>query len=101
MEPIKVEVSIELNLSEDSKKFITALFAGQLQQQSKPQAPKPEAPVAPAEQKSKLTIEDVRKVLASKVNEHRAEIKEKGARVRVNSCADDKRNIYTLVKQGI
>lgn len=77
MEPIKVEVSIELNLSEDSKKFITALFAGQLQQQSKPQAPKPEAPVAPAEQKSKLTIEDVRKVLASKVNEHRAEIKEK------------------------
>lgn len=90
MEPIKIEVSVELNLSDDSKKFISALFAGQSQakpaapaaptaQQPKPQvqAPKPAAPAAPAEQKSDITIEDVRKVLASKVNEHRAEIKEK------------------------
>lgn len=97
MEPIKIEVSVELNLSEDVKNFVASLFSNS----SKPAAPaakpttapakpaeKP-APAAksttapakpaekPAEEKAEISIEDVRKALASKVANHRAEIKDK------------------------
>lgn len=97
MEPIKIEVSVELNLSEDVKNFVASLVSNS----SKPAAPaakpapapaKPAAPAAPAakpapapakpaekpaEDKAEVSIEDVRKALASKVANHRAEIKEK------------------------
>lgn len=94
MEPIKIEVSVELNLSEDVKNFVASLVSNS----SKPAAPaakpapapaKP-APAAsaakpapvkpaekPAEEKAEISIEDVRKALASKVANHRAEIKDK------------------------
>lgn len=97
MEPIKIEVSVELNLSEDVKNFVASLVSNS----SKPAAPaakpapapdKPAAPAAkpatapakpaaqaakPAEDKAEVSIEDVRKALASKVANHRAEIKDK------------------------
>ena len=87
MEPIKIEVSVELNLSDDAKNFIASLLSNS----SKPAAStaKPAAPTAkpapapakpaekPAEEKAEVSIEDVRKALASKVASHRAEIKEK------------------------
>src|SRR5574344_252843 len=97
MEPIKVQVSIELNLSEDVKQFVTSLISGNVPAApatkptaakpvapaapaTKPAAAKPAAPAAPAEKPAEtqeVSIEDVRKALASKVANHRAEIKEK------------------------
>ena len=94
MEPIKIEVSVELNLSEDVKNFVASLVSNS----SKPAVPaakpapapaKPAAPTAkpapapakpaekPVEDKAEVSIEDVRKALASKVANHRAEIKDK------------------------
>lgn len=94
MEPIKIEVSVKLNLSEDVKNFVASLVSNS----SKPAAPaaKPApAPAKPAaqaakpapalakpaaksaEDKAEVSIEDVRKALASKVANHRAEIKDK------------------------
>ena len=80
MEPIKIEVSVELNLSEDVKNFVASLVSNS----SKPAAPaaKPAPAPAkpaekPAEEKAEISIEDVRKALASKVANHRAEIKDK------------------------
>ena len=94
MEPIKIEVSVELNLSEDVKNFVASLVSNS----SKPAAPaakpatapakpapaapaaKPtSAPAKPAEKpaEAEVSIEDVRKALASKVANHRAEIKDK------------------------
>ena len=79
MEPIKIEVSVELNLSEDVKNFVASLVS----KSPKPAAPaaKPApAPAKPAEkpeEKAEVSIEDVRKALASKVANHRAEIKDK------------------------
>ena len=85
MEPIKIEVSVKLNLSEDVKNFVASLVSNS----SKSAAPaatakpapapaKPAAPAAkPAEDKAEVSIEDVRKALASKVANHRAEIKDK------------------------
>ena len=94
MEPIKIEVSVELNLSEDVKNFVASLVSNSSKsaaQAAKPaSAPaKPAAPAAkpapapakpaakPAEDKAEVSIEDVRKALASKVANHRAEIKDK------------------------
>lgn len=89
MEPIKIEVSVKLNLSDDAKNFVASLLSNS----SKPAAPtaKPATASAPAkpatapakpvekqaEKKTEVSIEDVRKALASKVANHRAEIKEK------------------------
>ena len=105
MEPIKIEVSVELKLSEDVKNIIASLVSNS----SKPAAqattakpataapaakpaPVPAKPAAsaakpapapakpaekPAEDKAEVSIEDVRKALASKVANHRAEIKDK------------------------
>ena len=97
MEPIKVQVSVELNLSEDVKQFVTSLIscnvpaapaikpaaakpAAPAAPATKPAAAKPAAPAAPAEKPAEtqeVSIEDVRKALASKVANHRAEIKDK------------------------
>lgn len=97
MEPIKVQVSIELNLSEDVKQFVTSLISGNVPAApatksasakpvepaapaTKPAPAKPVAPAAPAEKPAEtqeVSIEDVRKALASKVANHRAEIKDK------------------------
>lgn len=96
MEPIKIEVSVKLNLSEDVKNFVASLVSNSSKSAApattaKPtQAPaKPAAPTAkpapapakpaakPAEDKAEVSIEDVRKALASKVANHRAEIKDK------------------------
>lgn len=83
MEPIKIEVSVELNLSEDVKNFVASLVSNSSKQAApaaKP-APAPAKPAAqaakPAEDKAEVSIEDVRKALASKVANHRAEIKDK------------------------
>lgn len=92
MEPIKVNVQVELNLSQDSKNFIAQLFAGR-PVTAAPAAPKVEAPAAPAKPAASaapaapakpaapaapgITIEQVRKALADKVSSHREAIKEK------------------------
>ncbi len=89
MEPIKIEVSVELNLSEDVKNFVASLVSNSPKPAApatkpapapaKPAAPAP-APAKPAEKpedKAEVSIEDVRKALASKVANHRAEIKDK------------------------
>lgn len=92
MEPIKIEVSVELNLSEDVKNFVASLVSNSPKPAApaakpapapaKPTAPatKPApAPAKPAEKpaEAEVSIEDVRKALASKVANHRAEIKDK------------------------
>jgi len=94
MEPIKIEVSVELNLSEDVKNFVASLVSNSSKPAASAAKPapapaKPAAPAAkpasapakpaekPAEDKAEVSIEDVRKALASKVANHRAEIKDK------------------------
>lgn len=81
MEPIKIEVSVELNLSEDVKNFVASLVSNSSKPAALAAKPAPAAPAKPAEKpaedKAKVSIEDVRKALASKVANHRAEIKDK------------------------
>ena len=105
MEAIKISVEVSVNLSENTQNFIKSLFGGAMvtatTQTQKPapaapaQAPKPQAPAAtpaptkpaaapalgaPAAQaasSASKSIEDVRKMLAQKVNEHRDAIKQK------------------------
>ena len=104
MEAIKISVEVSVNLSENTQNFIKSLFGGAIvtatpakpvSQPAPAQAPKPQAPAAaPAPTKPVATpapgapaaqaassasksIEDVRKMLAQKVNEHRDVIKQK------------------------
>lgn len=106
METVKISVEISVNLSENTQKFLTSLFAAgvpsgaqvaasvskpthqsesvkptpqpaapaQTQSAAKPA---PSAPVAPAASSASKSIEDVRGMLAKKVNEHRDVIKQK------------------------
>jgi pyruvate/2-oxoglutarate dehydrogenase complex dihydrolipoamide acyltransferase (E2) component len=87
MEPIKIEVSVELNLSEDVKNFVASLVSNSSKPAASAAKPAPvataakpaPAPAKPAEKhaEAEVSIEDVRKALASKVANHRAEIKDK------------------------
>lgn len=106
METIKISIEVSINLSENTQKFLTSLFAAgvpsgaqvaasvskpthqsesvkptpqpaapaQTQSAAKPA---PSAPVAPAASSASKSIEDVRGMLAKKVNEHRDVIKQK------------------------
>lgn len=122
METIKISVEVSVNLSENTQKFLTSLFAAgvpsgaqvaasvskpapaapakpapakptpqpaapvQTQSAALPAAPvqtqstakpAPSAPAAPAASSASKSIEDVRGMLAKKVNEHRDVIKQK------------------------
>lgn len=100
MEAIKISVEVSVNLSENTQNFIKSLFGGAMvtattQTQKPAQAPKtqapaaapaptkpaatpaPGAPAAQAASSASKSIEDVRKMLAQKVNEHRDVIKQK------------------------
>lgn len=105
MEAIQINVSVELNMSQDTKDFISSLFKSNLQgvlltpakQVSAPakpaSVPAPEKPAAPAPApapvpakptapvsasvSTSITIEQVRQALAAKINGHREEIKNK------------------------
>ena len=93
MEPIQIHVSVELNLSQDVKNFLASVVSNHV---AAPAAPAPAAPAAPAPAAKpapaapapapaapaapaapQVTIEQVRRALAAKVNGHREEIKEK------------------------
>lgn len=107
METVKISVEVSVNLSENTQKFLTSLFAAgvpsgaqvaasvskpapttpapakptpqpaapaQTQSAAKPA---PSAPAAPAASSASKSIEDVRGMLAKKVNEHRDAIKQK------------------------
>ena len=86
MEPIQINVSVELNLSQDVKNFLASVVSNHV---ATPAAPAPAAPAAPAHAAKpapaapaapaapQVTIEQVRQALAAKVNGHRVEIKEK------------------------
>lgn len=106
METIKISVEVSVNLSENTQKFLTSLFgnaiapsapaapaskpapttpapakptpqpAAPAQTQSAAE-PAPSAPAAPAASSANKSIEDVRGMLAKKVNEHRDVIKQK------------------------
>lgn len=118
MEAIKISVEVSVNLSENTQKFLTSLFAAGVpsgaqvaasvskpapaalakpapaalakpapakptpqpaapaQTQSAAE-PAPSAPAAPAASSASKSIEDVRGMLAKKVNEHRDVIKQK------------------------
>ena len=107
METIKISVEVSVNLSENTQKFLTSLFAAGVpsgaqvaasvsktaptapapakptpqpaapaQTQSAAE-PAPSAPAAPAASSASKNIEDVRGMLAKKVNEHRDVIKQK------------------------
>lgn len=94
METIKISVDVCVNLSEGTQNFIKSLLTCSVS--AKPSAQAPAAPAAPTPEPAKpaaspapgepvaqaassatKSIEDVRTMLASKVNEHRSEIKEK------------------------
>lgn len=98
METIKISVEVSVNLSENTQKFLTSLFAAgvpsgaqvaasvskpapaapaQTQSAAKPAPSAPAAPAAPAAFSASKSIEDVRGMLAKKVNEHRGVIKQK------------------------
>lgn len=109
METVKISVEVSVNLSENTQKFLTSLFAigvpsgaqvaasvskpapAALEKPApKPQAPAaapaptkpaatpaPGAPAAQAASSASKSIEDVRAMLAKKVNEHRDVIKQK------------------------
>ena len=73
MEPIQIHVSVELNLSQDVKNFLTSVVSNHVAAPAPAPAPAPAStPAAP-----QVTIEQVRQALAAKVNGHREEIKEK------------------------
>lgn len=112
METIKISVEVSVNLSENTQKFLTSLFAAgvpsgaqvaasvskpapaalakpaptkptpqpaapaQTQSAAEPAPSAPAAPAASSASKS-IDIEDVRGMLAKKVNEHRNVIKQK------------------------
>lgn len=107
MEAIKISVEVSVNLSENTQNFIKSLFgntaaavaapaqkpapaapakpapvkptpqpAAPAQTQSAAK-PAPSAPAAPAASSASKSIEDVRAMLAKKVNEHRDVIKQK------------------------
>lgn len=90
MEPIQINVSVELNLSQDVKNFLTSVVSNHVATSAAPKpapaapqpapapAPKPiPAPAPAATAAPQVTIEQVRQALAAKVNGHREEIKEK------------------------
>lgn len=90
MEPIQINVSVELNLSQDVKNFLASVVSNHVATPAAPvapapapaapaakPAPAPAAPAAPATAAPQVTIEQVRQALAAKVNGHREEIKEK------------------------
>lgn len=106
METIKISVEVSVNLSENTQKFLTSLFGNAIAPSapaapaSKPAPttpapakptpqpaapaqtqsaakPAPSAPAAPAASSASKSIEDVRGMLAKKVNEHRDVIKQK------------------------
>lgn len=104
METIKISVEVSVNLSENTQNFIKSLFgnaiapsapaapaakpapAAPAKPTTQPAAPAqtqsaakpaPSAPAAPAASSASKNIEDVRGMLAEKVNEHRDEIKQK------------------------
>lgn len=99
METIKISVDVNINLSENVKSFLIGLFSQTANTTSVAQAQKPvptqsaqpaktqeaakpvaSAPVAPAPStpaSSAININQVRKALSEKVNDHRAEIKAK------------------------
>ena len=105
METIQINVSVELNMSQDTKDFISSLFKPNLQgtlltsakqvlapakpvpvqekpatsASAKPTATAPAKPTAtaPASVSTSITIEQVRQALATKINGHREEIKNK------------------------
>lgn len=96
MEPIQINVSVELNLSQDVKNFLASVVSNHVATPAAPAPaapaakptpaakPAPAAPAAPAASAApaapaapQVTIEQVRQALAAKVNGHRVEIKEK------------------------
>lgn len=103
METIKISVEVSVNLSENTQNFIESLFGNAIapsapaapaapakpapaKPTTRPAAPAqtqsaaepaPSAPVAPAASSASKSIEDVRGMLAKKVNEHRDVIKQK------------------------
>ena len=102
MEPIKVSIDVTLDFSENAKSFLASILTHAYtcnsvlspeehaklkttvaaEEHAKPEAPvateEPAAkPETPATAEPEITIEDVRKILQVKVNDHRPEIKEK------------------------
>ena len=106
MENIKISVEVSVNLSENTQNFIKSLFGNAIAPSapaapaSKPAPttpapakptpqpaapaqtqsaakPAPSAPAAPAASSASKSVEDVRGMLAKKVNEHRDAIKQK------------------------
>ena len=92
METIKISVEVSVNLSENTQNFIKSLFGNAIapsapaKPTTQPAAPAqtqsaakpaPSAPAAPAASSASKNIEDVRGMLAEKVNEHRDKIKQK------------------------
>lgn len=104
METIKISVEVSVNLSENTQNFIKLLCGIAPSASAAPSAPAtpakpapakptpqpaapaqtqsaakpaPSAPAAPAASSASKNIEDVRGMLAEKVNEHRDEIKQK------------------------
>ena len=73
MDNIKISVDVNVHLSEKTENFISSLVSKLISAPAAPAAPAvPAAPAAPA-----LTIDDVRKVVASKAAAHRDEVKAK------------------------
>lgn len=100
MEPIKITLDVNVELSEKTKQFLSSLLNGQCackQQQSVAPAPtpaptpakptpakptqpapapaKPTQPAEPEPTSTSISIEDIRSLLQTKINDHREDIK--------------------------
>ena len=73
MDSIKISVDVNVHLSEKTEGFISDLVKSIVPDVFKA----PAASAAPAASESTLTIDDVRKVVASKAAAHRNEVKAK------------------------
>lgn len=81
MEPIKISIEVNLDLSEQTKSFIAGLVSKKPAEQPKAAEQKPAekkpAEKKPAEKKSSITIDDIRSAVMEKINDSRDAIKEK------------------------
>ena len=81
MDSIKISVDVNVHLSEKTENFISSLVNKLISAPAATAAPAapaaPAATAAPAAPASTLTIDDVRKVVASKAAAHRNEVKAK------------------------
>ena len=77
MEPIKVEINVNVNLSEETKQFVANLLANAAAPKPSAPAPKPEPEPQANGNSAEITRDQVREACKSKLKTHQAELRAK------------------------